>query len=237
MKRVRTSADELLPRDAWTGPVSWIAERLRRGQCPPDRAFDSLLPDDIRSASSEYWTPLAVALRAAQWLDELEVQRVVDIGAGPGKFCVAVALASRCQLIGLEHRPRLVGIAQALAREFELDDRASFLLGSLQAGSLPAAGAYYLYNPFGENLHGPGGFLADDVELGCDRYALDIGSAQQAFRNAPRGTLVLTYNGFGGCMPASYEPLRVDRDLPCVLRLWRKVRADDDGTFSLADAD
>jgi SAM-dependent methyltransferase len=237
MKPVRSSADELPLVAGGTSPAPWIAETLRMGQCPPDRAFDSLLPEDLKSASSDYWTPLAVALKAARWLDELEVQRVLDIGAGPGKFCVAVALASRCELVGLEHRPRLVGVARALAHQFGVKDRARFLLGSLQAGPLPAAGAYYLYNPFGENLFGPGGFLAHDVELSCDRYALDIGRVQQAFRQAPEGTVVITYNGFGGSMPASYEPLRVDRELPCVLRLWRKARTGDDGAFSLADAD
>lgn len=207
------------------------------GRCPPDRAFDSFLPQDLKIASSDFWTPLAVALQAARWLDELEVQRVVDIGSGPGKFCVAVALASRCELMGLEHRARLVGVARSLARQFGVKDRASFQQASLDDGSLPSAEAYYLYNPFAENLFGPGGYLADDVELSCERYALDINKAQNAFRRAPRGTLVITYNGFGGCMPASYEPIRIERELPCVLRMWKKSRDGDDGSFSFADAD
>lgn len=230
--------DDLTPVDSLTGPSPGrLAATLRLGQCPPDRAFDSLLPEDLRAASSEYWTPLAVALQVARWLEEFDVRRVIDIGAGPGKFCVAVALASRCELIGLEHRSRLVGVAQALARQLGVKERARFQLGSLRETCLPAADAYYLYNPFGENLHGPGGYLAEDVELSCDRYALDISTVQSTFRCAPRGTIVITYNGFGGCMPASYEPLRMERALPCVLRMWRKYQEGDDGAFSLVDAD
>jgi SAM-dependent methyltransferase len=178
-----------------------------------------------------------VALTAARWLEEHEAQRVVDIGAGPGKFCLAVALASRCDVIGLEHRPRLVAVARALARVFALEDRASFVEGSVCDTPLPEASAYYLYNPFAENLYAPNASLGGDVELSCDRYALDVTSVQATFRRARPGTLVLTYNGFGGCMPASYEPIRVDRELPCVLRLWKKMRAGDDGGFSLACAD
>jgi SAM-dependent methyltransferase len=214
-----------------------IAEALRSGQCPPDRAFDSLLPPDLKAASGEYWTPLAVALQAAHWLEAHDVRRVVDIGAGPGKFCVAVALASRCELLGLEHRSRLVGVARALAQQFGLEERARFQLGSVHEAPLPAADAYYLYNPFGENLHGPGGYLAEDVELSCERYALDISKVQHTFRCAPRGTIVITYNGFGGCMPASYELLQLERGFPCVLQMWSKCQDGDDGAFSMLDAD
>jgi len=236
-RELQLSDDDLTPVDTLTSPSpTRIAETLRTGRCPPDRAFDSFLPEDLRAASAEYWTPLAVALQAARWLDEFGVQRVVDIGAGPGKFCVAAALASRCELVGLEHRPRLVAVARTLARQFGVKDRACFQQGSLGA-CLPAAGAYYLYNPFAENLFGPGNTLADDVEFSCDRFALDIHRVQNAFRQAPRGTVVITYNGFGGCMPASYESVRVDRQLPCVLRMWRKTEVGDDGTFSLVDAD
>jgi SAM-dependent methyltransferase len=178
-----------------------------------------------------------VALAAARWLEEYDVQRVVDIGAGPGKFCLALALASRCEVIGLEHRPRLVAVARALARVFALEGRVSFVHGSVRDTPLPEANAYYLYNPFAENLYAADTCLGGDVELSYERYALDVSSVQSAFRRAPEGTLVLTYNGFGGCMPASYEPIRVDRELPCVLRLWRKSRAGDDGGFSLVSGD
>jgi hypothetical protein len=33
----------------------------------------------------------------------------------------------------------------------------------------------------------------------------------------------LTYNGFGGQIPASYRELCVDHALPNALRLWRKT--------------
>lgn len=216
---------------------AWLADRLRAGSCPPDPAFDALLPGELKLVSSDYWTPLAVALTAARWLEEQGARTVVDIGAGPGKFCLTVALASRCEVVGVEHRPRLVAVARELARQFGLERRASFVEGSLGETPLPVASAYYLYNPFAENLYGPSASLGGDVELSCARYALDVNLVLDAFRRAPKGTLVLTYNGFGGCMPASYQPIRTARDLPCVLRMWRKTRSGDDGGFSPAGAD
>jgi predicted O-methyltransferase YrrM len=178
-----------------------------------------------------------VTLRAAQWLTAAGIRSVVDVGAGPGKFCVAAALASDLELVGLEHRPRLVEAAQSLARLFDVDDRVCFVQGTLQGALVPVADAYYFYNPFAENLFGPGGYLAADVDLGCDRYAVDIAAAEGMLRRAPAGTVVVTYNGFGGRMPASYELRRLERGLPCVLSMWQKVRLTDDGGSSEPDAD
>jgi len=229
---------ELPATESWPLATSaWLADRLRAGSCPPDPAFDELLPGDLRLVSGDYWTPLAVALTAARWLEEQAAGTVVDIGAGPGKFCLTVALASRCEVVGFEHRPRLVAVARALAQQLGLDRRARFVEGSLGETPLPVGGAYYLYNPFAENLYGPSASLGGDVELSCARYALDVNIVLDTFRRAPKGTLVLTYNGFGGCMPASYQPIRTQRELPCVLRMWRKTRSGDDGGFSPAGAD
>ncbi len=205
-----------------------VADLLRAGSCPSDRSFDDFLPNDLRDVSELYWTPLAVAIQAARWFEELGVRSVIDIGAGPGKLCVAAALASNCEFVGLEHRPRLVAVARSVARTFGVTGRVRFVRGALHDTPVPAADAYYLYNPFAENLFGPGNYLAEDVELSCERYSRDIGVAQDIFRRAPVGTVVLTYNGFGGCMPAGYEHCRVARELPCELRLWRKLAPDDD---------
>lgn len=199
-----------------------VAAWLRSGGCPPDWAFDSFLPEDLQRVSGDFWTPLAVAVQVARWLEEFGARRVIDIGAGPGKFCIAAALASSGEFIGLEHRPRFVGIARSLARHFGVTRRVRFVRGSLRDTRLPDVDAYYLYNPFGENLYGPDNSLPNDVELSTERYVLDIMAAQQLFHRAKVGTLVLTYNGFGGPMPEDYEQLRVDSELPCALSLWRK---------------
>jgi SAM-dependent methyltransferase len=212
-----------------------IAEALRVGRCPPDAIFDAFLPEDLASLSADQWTPLEVALAAAGWLAELGIERVVDIGSGPGKFCVAAALAGNGAFVGVEQNPRLVGVARSLARLFGVERRVHFLHAALGQAVLPEAGAYYLYNPFAQHLFAP----TDDGEAtpNYERYRRDVMLAQDTFRRAPPGTVVLTYNGFGGLMPSSYEACRVDRELPCVLRMWRKSQPWDDGGFSTIDAD
>lgn len=214
-----------------------IGEALRRGSCPPDGAFDLFLPEDLEKLSADQWTPLEVALAAAKWLTELEVRSVVDIGSGPGKFCIAAALATDCEFVGLEQNPRFVAVARSMARLFGVANRVRFVQGSLGDAALPPADAYYLYNPFAQHLWMPDDTLGTGVTPDYERYRRDVMTAQGILRSVPAGTIVITYNGFGGLMPSSFEACRVDRELPCVLRMWRKMQPWDDGGFSSADAD
>lgn len=206
---------------------AYLADALRARIPVPDPVFDQLLPRELRAVSYSFWTPIDVALLAVDWLAEAGARRVLDIGSGAGKFCVIGALAGAFEMIGLEHRGRLVGAARELAASLGVADRATFVEGALGTVPLPSADAYYLYNPFGENLSGWGEGLDDEVELGVPRYQRDVARAEALLRDAPVGTLVLTYNGFGGTFPDSYETLRVDKALSNVLRLRRKTRADD----------
>ena len=224
LRLVGSDDDDLTPIDAIARApsVEQVVEAIRKGVCPSDRFFDHHLPCDLRRPSSQHWTPLAVALRVAEWLSGLGVRSVVDIGSGAGKFCVAAALASRCSFTGIEQRVRFVEAARTLAKRFGVDDRVRFVHGALSRDSIPAANAYYLFNHFGENLFGPDEHLSNDVELSFDRYKRDIALMEGFFEQAPIGTLVVKYNGFGGRMPPSYETVFVAREMVNVLRMWRK---------------
>jgi len=205
-----------------------VATALRAGMTVPEAAFDHFLPAALSSVSSRFWTPLPVAACAAMWFDELAIGDVLDIGAGPGKLCVAAALTdqSRRRYIGLEQRPPLVAAARALAEEFGVADRVSFIEGTLDAAlaePLPSVACYYLFNPFGENVAPTDEHLDATVELSDERFMRDIAATEALLADAAHGTYVLVYNGFGGRVPSSYEPIRIDYDLPNVLRLWVKV--------------
>jgi hypothetical protein len=201
-----------------------VGSALRQGLRLPDREFDRFLPRKLRRLSSQHWTPLLVVARAMSWLEEAGVRTVVDIGSGAGKFCVAGALFSRCTFVGIEQRADLVSTARVLSRLYGVQDRAVFLHECFGQIAPPAADAYYLFNPFGENLFTQHGRVDDAVELGPDRFERELEHTGNWLEAAPQGTYVVTYNGFGAEMPCSYTALRVARDLPCVLKLWRQDR-------------
>ncbi len=216
--------DDETPIDGLRAPVSptIVATALRAGECPPDREFDRFFSAELQMVSSQYWTPLAVVVRLAEWLKTLGVRSVVDIGSGAGKLCVAGALASGCRFTGLEHRPRLVAAARALAQTFAVEDRVSFVHGAFGERAVPLADAYYLYNPFGENLFGRVEHLDEDVELGEPRYRRDVSAVECFLEEARVGTYLVTYNGFGGDVPPAYEGLYADWQTLSLLRVYRK---------------
>jgi SAM-dependent methyltransferase len=198
-----------------------LAVALRDGRCPPDAAFDRFLPAPLRDLSPQHWTPLVVAKRASEWLDSLGIRRVVDIGAGVGKFCVAGALFSRCSFIGLEQRPSRIASARTLARLFGVDDRVSFVYGALGQAPTPVGDAYYFFNPFDDHRCDTDG-EETEFRLRIDQHEPAVTIAEKFLRRAPRGTYVLTYNGFGGRVPKSYRLVCIDLAFTGGLRLWRK---------------
>lgn len=208
----------------WAPSPERVAELLRHGNCWSERWFDQLLSPRAQRASKQHFTPIAVTRRAAEWIRAADIRSVLDVGSGAGKFCVATALAApSCAFVGLEHRADLVREAESLAARLGVADRVTFLEGALGSVPLPRVDAYYLFNPFGENLYGRGDHIDEAVELGVDRHERDVALVHALLDEAPAGTWVLDYNGFGAEMPNGYEPARIATDLACPLRLWRRA--------------
>lgn len=199
-----------------------VAASIRDGRFVDESVFDRFLPPDLRRVSDDYWTPLPVVRRVASWLRRERVKTLVDIGSGAGKFCVATALLTSCRVTGLEARPSLVAAAQALAARFEVDDRVRFVPGAFGDVPTPAADAYYLFNPFGEYAFDALVDADDGVVFSEQQYIRDVDSTVRFLARAPVGTCVITYNGFGGDLPATYEQERVDLAFRGALRLWKK---------------
>jgi len=212
----------MIETDLTDSATQLLAGAIRGGICPPDRAFDRFLPPSLRQVSGQYWTPLLVAMRAAAWFEQLKIGTVIDIGSGAGKFCVAAALAGSARYIGIEQRPGLVAAARELARLFRVEERVEFRHTTAGPTSIPTGDAYYLYNPFGENLFVPEDHLEESVELGESRFRRDVAIVEDFLCVAPVGTYLVTYNGFGGRPPASYRKIGADLQLPNELRIWQK---------------
>jgi predicted RNA methylase len=180
-----------------------ITASLARGEPVSDETFDALMPPAMRALSDDLWTPLEVIAVAAKWIDEAGITSVVDVGSGAGKLCVAGALSCAARFVGIERNLDYVVAARALADTFQVSARVSFVHGEL-GHDLPAAEAYYFYNPF----------------VGAPA---DVAVARAFLEAAPSGTYALCYTGYGGRMPDAYTSLRVIYPLPNVLRLWRKT--------------
>jgi len=201
-----------------------MLDRLRAGELEDD-AFDALYPEPMRSVARRFWTPLPVARRAAEHIAELGVDRVLDVGSGCGKFCIAAAaIAPSTEFVGIEQRPHLVAAAIAVSARIGVSN-VRFAHGDVAEASAEGIGAFYFFNPFAENGFSDENCYDSTVELSHRRMIADLLRIERMLANAPVGTLVLTYHGFGGRLPDSYDVVSGERAGTDWLRIFRKTRS------------
>ena len=100
-----------------------------------------------------------------------------------------------------------------------------FVHGGAQDFDYARGTVFYLYNPFGEQICETLPSIGNDAEFSPIYYRYYIMATLAHFARAAPGTVVITYHGFGGRMPAGYtrvhdEPAGNDR-----LRVWVKDAA------------
>ncbi len=188
-----------------------------------DRAFDRVYPAAIRFLSRQHWTPVRVARRAAQLLGQAQARAILDIGSGPGKFCIVGALSTGASFTGVERRAHLVDAARAAAAQLGAR-RARFVRADFLDFDFQPFDGFYLFNPFFEQL-GDRKMIPIDGRGERSRrlYQRYVMAIEQKLAAAAAGTAVVTYYGFGGILPAGYTQLHEERAGGDWLVLWKKA--------------
>lgn len=202
-----------------------LGTQLREKRLVIDSVFDDVYPLDVRAVSSSFWTPVSVALRAAELLVTGKKDRILDIGSGVGKFCIVGAASTRVSFVGIEQRARFVLVAEDARRQVGART-ARFIKGNFDTVDITDFDGVYFFNPFEENLWGADTRLDDSVELSDERYHSDIETAKALLERARIGTRVVTYHGFGGDMPDCYELALSEKQHTDKLDLWIKRDGD-----------
>ncbi len=201
--------------------IKKIVEDLRGGKRVTDFRFDQVYPPTIRKLSGTHWTPVEVAVRAAELLATTEKTRVLDIGSGSGKFCTIGTLFTRAHFIGVEQRPHLTEVARKIAEELGAA-QASFIDGNMIDLDWSFFDSFYLFNPFYENQV-KSIRIDDTVSHNEDKFQRYVETVRTKLRLARPGTKVATYHGFGGNMPLGYHLARKERLGSSFLELWVKL--------------
>jgi SAM-dependent methyltransferase len=205
---------ELSPR------ARYALEALSAGREVPDEIFDRLFPAWARSLSAKHWTPLTVARRAAELLVTQPGARVLDVGSGVGKFCLVGALTTEGTFIGVEQRLRFVQVARELVHQAQVP-QCAFLHANVLELDWQDFDGIYLFNPFAENLphQAP---IDHTVGLSTELYEQYVHFMEEKLAQAPVGTRVATYHGFGGTLPAGWKSHGREMKAGGPLELWIK---------------
>ena len=187
-----------------------------------DEKFDQIYPLQIRKLSSLFWTPVAVAAEAAKLLVPTAGTRVLDVGCGAGKFCLVAASLTDGRFTGVEQRAELITAARQAATDLHLSE-IEFLHANLMNVAFADYDAFYLFNPFEENMHGHK--IDSAIPLSTELFRKYTSHVVDQLGARPIGTRVVTYAGYADDIPACYdcESALFGDDL----KLWIKNREHD----------
>jgi hypothetical protein len=187
-----------------------------------DAEFDRCYDAKIRRLSLQHWTPVRVAVRAAQLLTEAGATRILDVGSGVGKFCIIGALSTDAEFVGVERRGRLVRIARGAALHHGAH-RATFVHANIDAFSFDGFSGIYLYNPFYEQISDLMVQIDGAIERSKTAYRHFVGSTTAKLAAMATPVAVATYNGFGGDMSPAFTLMAVEPAGSDRLELWVKI--------------
>ena len=183
-----------------------------------DAAFDTLYPLHIRNLSQLHWTSLDIALEASNFLASPGA-RVLDIGSGVGKFCIAAAVYHpNTQFFGIEQRKELFTFAKRAQEEVGVEN-VHFNYGNLMDLSYENYDHYYFYNSFYENIE-PGSRIDNSVDTSFELYNQYTEYVYDMLSSRPAGTKLVTYHTKDKQIPASYK--LIDNSYSRFLKMWVK---------------
>jgi SAM-dependent methyltransferase len=184
-----------------------------------DEDFNSLYPRPVRQVALKHWTPLDVAKKAASFLTTSPGEKILDIGSGAGKFCLAAAhYFPQYSFYGLEQRADLVQLCDELKEKLFLMN-VSFINKNITEADWAPYRHFYFYNSFYENI--TGAQKIDDAILYSEKLYEDYNKFLLGrLMEKPSGTRIVTYHSFGLQMPSDY--LLVNSELDDYLKYWIK---------------
>lgn len=185
-----------------------------------DPEFHHLYPQYIRELAQKHWTPLKVAKKAANFLAVEPGAKILDIGSGPGKFCLAGAYYNPAAFFyGIEQRNDLVFYASVANETLGLNN-VNFICGNLTKLDLKQFDHFYFFNSFYENIPG-----TDKID-GKFTYSMNLYNRYNRYlytklEKMPAGTRLATYHCSEEEAPNGYYLTGADIDQ--LLKYWIKA--------------
>ena len=200
-----------------------LAMKLRKAQFnaalfSDDAAFDWMYPEQVQLLSLKHWTPLAAVRKAAEFLAEPNA-RVLDIGSGIGKFCLAAGYYfPETYFYGVEQRHELIYYAEE-AKGYTRLPNVNFIYANITQVNFKEFDHFYFYNSFYENIE-PDNEIDDTIEISESLYTYYTQYLFKALDQKTPGTRLVTFHISGEEVPLSYK--LADIDCNGLMKMWIK---------------
>ncbi|MEO6730090.1 MAG: class I SAM-dependent methyltransferase [Ferruginibacter sp.] len=185
-----------------------------------DKQFHLLYPSSIQNLATAHWTPLTVAHKAAAFLAAEKKSRILDIGSGVGKFCLAAAhFMPQAFYTGIEQREALVACAEDARCNLGLQNVA-FIHGNFTQLDFKNYDHFYFYNSFYENFSFTDK-IDNSVQHSGELYHYYAHYLKKQLEKKPAGTRLATFHSLEDEIPEGF--LVVGSDLDNDLKFWIKI--------------
>ncbi len=185
-----------------------------------DAQFNQLYPSSIQLLAQRHWTPLVVARKAANYLAAESNMRILDIGSGVGKFCLAAAhYKPMAFYYGIEQRKRLINYADAAKEKLRIEN-VSFIEGNFTQIDFRNYDHFYFYNSFYENLTGTDK-IDDSIDYSLELYNYYNRYLYKQLEQKPPGTRLASFHSLEDEIPKGYHI--VGSEMNELLKFWIKI--------------
>jgi hypothetical protein len=185
-----------------------------------DAQFDHVYPRRIQQLASRHWTPLSVARKVAAFLAAEKNVKILDIGSGVGKYCLAAGFYHpNASYYGVEQRKDLVAHAENAKTILGLKN-VKFLNGNFTQLNLKKYNHFYFFNSFYENLSGSPK-IDNKIAYSNELFNYYNRYLYRQLEQMPNGTRVATFHSLEEEIPSCYYVVKTHFD--GLVKCWIKV--------------
>jgi protein-L-isoaspartate O-methyltransferase len=109
-----------------------VFDLLKQKKYPENSKFDEIYPRLYQDHSARHFTPVNIAIKAAQLLVDNSSDKILDIGSGVGKFCCIGSSVTDAHFYGVEKRKTLINLSNKIKRVYKLK-KAHFIKNDFNA--------------------------------------------------------------------------------------------------------
>jgi SAM-dependent methyltransferase len=185
-----------------------------------DEQFQKLYPIAIQAQSARHWTPLQVVRKASYFLSTQSNIKILDIGSGVGKFCLAAAFFNpNANFFGVEQRKIHTGYSNLVKEKLKLGN-VKFIHCNFTQIDFKEFDHFYFFNSFFENLEGAHK-IDDSISYSSELYHYYNRYLFNQLLKKPVGTRIVTFHSQEDEIPPEY--LVVNSEMDNHLKFWVKI--------------
>lgn len=181
--------------------------------------FCQLYPLSVQQLNESHWSPLLIINKAVRFLANKPGARILDIGSGSGKFCLAGAYYKPSAFFtGIEQRHYLTEHAITVRQKLGKLN-VNFISGNFTQLNFREYDNFYFYNSFFENVDGSDK-IDDSISYSIELYSYYNRILCSKLNAMPAGTRIVTYKSLGFEIPPCFS--LADSQSDNRLKFWIK---------------